>query len=56
MVKNILTNQEMKAQSLGQEDPLVMKMATHSRILAREIVWILQATVHTVLKESVTTW
>ena len=29
----------MQVQSLCQEDPLEKKMATHSRILAREIPW-----------------
>ena len=32
--------QEMKVQSLGQEDPLEKEMATHSSILAWEIPWI----------------
>ena len=31
--------QEMRVQSLGQEDPLEKEMATHSRILAWEIPW-----------------
>ena len=31
--------QEMWVQSLGQEDPLEKKMATHSSILAWEIPW-----------------
>ena len=31
--------QEMQVQSLGQEDPLEWKMATHSSILAWEIPW-----------------
>ena len=31
--------QEMLAQSLGQEDPLEKKMATHSSILVWEIPW-----------------
>ena len=31
--------QEMSVQSLGQEDPLEKKMATHSSILAWEILW-----------------
>ena len=30
----------MQIQSLGQEDPLVWEMATHSSILAWEIPWI----------------
>ena len=31
--------QEMQVRSLGWEDPLEEKMATHSRILAWEIPW-----------------
>ena len=31
--------QEMRAQSLGGEDPLEEEMATHSSILAWEIPW-----------------
>ena len=31
--------QEMQVQSMGQEDPLEKKMATHSSILAWEIPW-----------------
>ena len=31
--------QEMKLQSLGQEDPQEEEMATHSSILAWEIPW-----------------
>ena len=31
--------QETRVQSLGQEDPLEKEMATHSSILAREILW-----------------
>jgi len=34
VVKNPPTNQEMRVQSLVQEDPLKKEMATHSRILA----------------------
>ena len=37
MVKNPPTMQEMRIQSLGQEDPLQKEMATHSRILAWKI-------------------
>ena len=32
--------QEMRFQSLGQEDSLEKEMATHSSILAWEILWI----------------
>ena len=38
-VKNPPTMQEMKVQSLGQEDPLEEGMATYSSILARRIQW-----------------
>ena len=31
--------QEMWVQSLGWEDPLEKKMATHSRILVQTIIW-----------------
>ena len=34
-----LSKQEMRVLSLGQKDPLVEKMATHSSILAWEIPW-----------------
>ena len=37
MVKNLPAMQETWAQSLGQEDPLGKRMATHSRILAWRI-------------------
>ena len=39
MVKNLPTVQEMWAQSLGQEDSLEEKMASHSSILAGIIPW-----------------
>ena len=39
MVKNPPAKQEMRVQSLGQEDHLEQKMATHSSILAWEIPW-----------------
>ena len=32
MIKNLSAKQEMQVQSLGQEDPLEEKMATHSSI------------------------
>ena len=41
-VKNLLAmqeTQEMRVQSLGQEDPLEEEMATHSSILAWKIPW-----------------
>ena len=39
VVKNPLAVQEPCVQSLGQEDLLEKKMATHSSILALEIPW-----------------
>ena len=39
MVKNLPAMQETQVRSLGQEDPLEEKMATHSSILAWEILW-----------------
>ena len=38
-VKNLPAMQETQVQSLGQEDPLEEEMATHSSILALEILW-----------------
>ena len=37
MVNNLPAMQEMRVESLGQEDPLEEKMATHSSILAWRI-------------------
>ena len=39
MVKHLPAMQETLVQSLGWEDPLLQKMATHSSILAWEIAW-----------------
>ena len=39
MVKNLPAMQETWVWSLGQEDPLVEEMATHSRILTSRIPW-----------------
>ena len=39
LVKNSPEMQEMQVQSLGGEDPLEKEMATHSSILAWEILW-----------------
>ena len=39
MVKNLPAMLETRVQSLGQEDPLEKRMATHSRILAWRIPW-----------------
>ena len=39
MVKNLPAMQETQVQSLGWEDPLETRMATHSSILAWKIPW-----------------
>ena len=39
MVKHLPTMRETRVQSLGWEDPLKKKMATHSSILAWTIPW-----------------
>ena len=39
VVKNLPAKQEIHIQSLGQEDLLEKKIATHSSILAWEIPW-----------------
>ena len=39
MVKNLPAMQKTQVQSLGQEDPLVKGMATHSSILTWRIPW-----------------
>ena len=39
MFKNLPAMQETQVQSLGREDPLEEKMATHSSILAWRIPW-----------------
>ena len=39
MVKNLSAMQETWVQSLGQEDPLEKRRATHSNILAWRIPW-----------------
>ena len=39
MVKNLPTTQETHVKSLGQEDPPMKGMTTHSRILAWIISW-----------------
>ena len=39
VVKNLLAMQEIRVQSLGQEDPLQKEIATCSRILAWRISW-----------------
>ena len=45
VVNNLPAMQEMQVRSLGQEDPLEEKMATHSSILAWEIPWTEEPTV-----------
>ena len=39
MVKNLPGMQQTQVRSLGQENPLEKKMATHFNILAWEIPW-----------------
>ena len=39
MVKKLPATQKTRVQSLGQEDPLEKKMATHSSIIVWEIPW-----------------
>ena len=39
VVKNLTAIQEVQVQSLGWEDPLEKKMATHSSVVAWEISW-----------------
>ena len=39
MVKNLPAMREARVRSLGQEDPLEKKMATHSSTLAWKIPW-----------------
>ena len=39
MIKNLPEMQEIRFQSLGQEDPLEKGMATHSNILAWRVPW-----------------
>ena len=39
IVKNLPTMQETLVQSLGQEDALEKRMATHSSVLAWRIPW-----------------
>ena len=39
MVKSLLAKHEMRIRSLGQEDPLVKEMATHSSVNAWRIPW-----------------
>ena len=39
MVKNLPAMQEIWVQSLGREDPLEKKMATHSSSLSWRILW-----------------
>ena len=50
VVKNLPTMQEMQVQSRGQEDALEKEMATHSSVLAWEIPWTEEPTVHGVAK------
>ena len=43
VVQNPLAIQETRLPSLAQEDPLEEEMATHSSILAWEILWTAEA-------------
>ena len=52
MVNNLPVVQETWVQSLGREDPLEKKMATHSSILAWRIPW-KEATVNGVAKSRI---
>ena len=40
IVRNLPAMQEIRVQSLGQEDPLEKGMATHSSVLAWRIPWL----------------
>ena len=39
MAKNLPAMWETQARSLGQKDPLEKGVATHSSVLAQEILW-----------------
>ena len=39
MIKNLPVTQEMRVQSLGQEDPVKEEMATHSSLLVWKSPW-----------------
>ena len=39
MIKSLPVTQEMRVQSLGQEDPVKEEMATHSSLLVWKIPW-----------------
>ena len=39
MLKNLPAIEQTQVQSLGQEDPLEKRMATHSSIIARRTPW-----------------
>ena len=39
VIKNLPAKQEMRVQSLGQEDPVKEEMATHSSLLVWKIPW-----------------
>ena len=44
LVKNLPATRETWVQSLGSEDPLEKGKTTHSRILARRILWTVNTT------------
>ena len=50
MLKDLPAVQETRVQSLDQEDPLEKEMTPHSSILARNIPWMEEATVHGVAR------
>ena len=57
VVKNLPPKQETQVRSLGREDPLEERMATHSSVLTREIPWTEEpggATVHGVAESDTT--
>ena len=53
MVKNLPAMQETQIQSLGQENPLEMGMATHSSILAWRIPWTEEPGIHGVTNSQI---
>ena len=55
IVKNLPAIQETQARSLGWEDPLEKRMATHSSILAWRIPWTEEPSRSMALQESDTT-
>ena len=54
LVKNLPAMQETQVQSLSREDLLEKEMATHSSILAWEIPWTEETTVHGIAESDMT--